>query len=76
MKKLLTVLKRFQSRIITAAVQDNKGGTVIGTKTYGKGIVQSTGQTKEGDAIELTIMQYFSPKGHTIADIFSDKKCI
>ena len=54
------------SEIITAAVQDNKGGTVIGTKTYGKGIVQSTGQTKEGDAIELTIMQYFSPKGHTI----------
>ena len=28
--------------------------------------MQSTGQTKEGDAIELTIMQYFSPKGHTI----------
>lgn len=54
------------SEIITAAVQDNKGGTVIGTKTYGKGIVQSTGQIKEGDAIELTIMQYFSPKGHTI----------
>ena len=54
------------SEIITAAVKDNKGGPIVGTKTYGKGIVQSTDQLEDGSALELTILQYFSPNGHAI----------
>ena len=54
------------SEIVTAAVQDNKGGKIVGTRTYGKGVVQSTDQLDDGSALELTILQYFSPNGHAI----------
>ena len=54
------------SEIVTAAIQDNKGGKIVGTRTYGKGIVQSTDQLDDGSALEITILQYFSPNGHAI----------
>ena len=54
------------SEILTAGVQDNDEGTIIGTKTYGKGITQQVIKLKNGDGIELTIDQYFSPKGRVI----------
>lgn len=54
------------SEILAAAIQDNKGGMVIGTKSFGKGVVQSVEMLPDGDAIKLTIMQYYSPKGNTI----------
>lgn len=54
------------SEILAAAIKDNKGGPLVGEKTYGKGVVQSTYKFKDGSALKLTIMQYFSPKGETI----------
>ena len=54
------------SEILTAGVQDNHEGTVIGTKTYGKGITQQMMKLKNGDGVEITISQYFSPKGRVI----------
>ncbi len=54
------------SEIITAAIKDHKGGTVIGTTSYGKGIIQSVEKLSNGDAVKLTIMQYFSPDGNVI----------
>ena len=54
------------SEIVTAAVQDNKGGKIVGTKTFGKGIVQSTDTLEDGSALEITVLQYFSPNGHAI----------
>ena len=54
------------SEILAAAVQDNGGGTVLGTKSFGKGVVQSVEMLPDGDAIKLTVMQYYSPKGNTI----------
>lgn len=54
------------SEIIAAAVKDYKAGEIIGTKTFGKGIVQSTRKLNDGDALKLTIEQYFSPKGNKI----------
>jgi carboxyl-terminal processing protease len=54
------------SEILTAAVKDHKSGKVVGTKTYGKGIIQSIEQLTDGDAVKLTVMQYFSPKGSVI----------
>lgn len=54
------------SEIITGAIKDHKGGKIIGTTTYGKGIIQSVQELPNGDAIKLTIMQYFSPKGNVI----------
>lgn len=54
------------SEIVTGAIKDHKGGVVVGTTTYGKGIIQSIEQLPNGDAIKLTIMQYFSPDGNII----------
>jgi len=57
------------SEIVAAAIKDSKDGLVVGVTTFGKGIVQSTTQLSDGDAIKLTIKQYFSPLGHTIHKI-------
>ena len=54
------------SEILTAAVKDNKGGKIVGTKTFGKGIIQNTSQFKDGSALKLTVMQYLSPDGNEI----------
>lgn len=54
------------SEILTAAVKDHKGGKIVGVNTYGKGIIQSIEQLSNGDAVKLTIMQYFSPNGDVI----------
>lgn len=57
------------SEIVAAAVKDNKGGKIVGTTTYGKGIIQGTVSCIDGSAVKLTIMQYFSPKGEAIHEI-------
>ncbi|MCQ4637765.1 S41 family peptidase [Anaerovorax odorimutans] len=54
------------SEIIAAAVKDDGTNPIVGTTTFGKGIVQSTGELKDGSALKLTTMQYFSPKGNVI----------
>lgn len=54
------------SEILTGAIKDYKAGTIIGTNTYGKGIIQSVEELSNGDAVKLTVMQYFSPKGNVI----------
>lgn len=54
------------SEIVAAAIKDNKGGSLVGTTTYGKGIIQGTVQFNDGSALKLTIQQYFSPKNNEI----------
>ncbi len=54
------------SEILAAAIQDNRGGRIIGTKSFGKGVVQSVEMLADGDALKLTVMQYYSPKGNII----------
>ncbi|MBK5253707.1 MAG: S41 family peptidase [Peptostreptococcaceae bacterium] len=54
------------SEIMSAAVQDNKGGLIIGTQTYGKGVVQENIELSDGSAIKFTTMEYFSPDGDVI----------
>ena len=54
------------TEIITAAVKDQGDKNIVGQKTYGKGVVQETMQMKDGTALKLTVMQYFSPKGKEI----------
>jgi carboxyl-terminal processing protease len=51
------------SEILTAAIKDNKAGTVLGTKTYGKGVTQMSRQFTDGYAIKLTITEYLTPNG-------------
>ena len=56
------------SEILTAAIKDNKAGTVIGTKTYGKGVTQMSHQFQDGYAIKLTITEYLTPNGDHVQD--------
>lgn len=54
------------SEILTGAIKDTKSGTIVGEKTFGKGIVQSVIELKDGTAIKLTTSQYFTPNGINI----------
>ena len=54
------------SEILAGAVKDNTDNPLVGVTTFGKGIVQTSGQMKDGSALELTTMQYFSPDGNKI----------
>jgi carboxyl-terminal processing protease len=54
------------SEILTAGLQDNGVALIVGTTTFGKGIIQQLEQLRDGSAINLTVMQYYSPKGHVI----------
>lgn len=54
------------AEIFSAAIKENGGGRVIGTKTYGKGLIQSLYDLNGGAVIKLTTAEYLSPKGHKI----------
>ncbi len=57
------------SEILAGAIRDFEAGTLIGTKTFGKGVVQSIIQLEDGDAIKLTTAKYFTPNGENIHGI-------
>ena len=54
------------SEILAGAVQDNDRGTIIGRRSFGKGLVQSQLPYKDGSALRLTIARYFTPTGRSI----------
>ncbi len=54
------------SEIFAGAVQDYQNGTIVGTQTYGKGIVQDVYQLNDGSVIRLTVSHYYTPNGNDI----------
>ena len=54
------------SEILTGAIIDNKEGISVGTTTFGKGLVQSVRELKDGTGYKLTTAQYFTPNGDYI----------
>lgn len=54
------------SEIFAGAVQDYQVGTIVGTRTYGKGIVQKTYPLKDGSAVKMTTAYYYTPNGTCI----------
>lgn len=54
------------SEILAGAIQDYGVGTLVGTTTFGKGIVQQIIPFKDGSAVKLTISTYFTPNGRNI----------
>lgn len=54
------------SEILSGAVRDFKAGTLIGTKTFGKGLVQIPVPLEDGSAIKVTIARYYTPSGDSI----------
>lgn len=57
------------SEIVAGAVQDTGAGTLVGTKSYGKGSVQTLMRLDKDDAIKLTIAKYYTPKDRSINGI-------
>ncbi len=54
------------SEIFAGAVKDYGIGTIVGTTTYGKGVVQTIQPLNDGSAVKITIAKYFTPKGNDI----------
>lgn len=54
------------SEILAGALQDNGRAVLVGTRTFGKGLVQSVQPVGEGAGIAVTIAKYFTPSGRDI----------
>ena len=54
------------SEVIAGALQDNDKGTIIGRRSYGKGLVQRDMALGDGSAVRLTISRYYTPTGRSI----------
>jgi carboxyl-terminal processing protease len=54
------------SEILSGALQDNKRATIVGTKTFGKGLVQSVRGLGDGSGLAVTIAKYLTPNGRDI----------
>lgn len=57
------------SEIFAGAMKDTGKAKLVGTTTYGKGIVQSVIPLSDGTAIKLTVAKYFTPNGNDIHEI-------
>lgn len=54
------------SEILSGALQDNKRAILVGSKTFGKGLVQSVRPLNDGSGVAVTIAKYFTPNGRDI----------
>gem|GEM_PF-292409 len=54
------------SEIVAGAVQDTRSGVLVGTKTFGKGVVQTVFPLKDGSSLILTTQRYLTPNGRAI----------
>ena len=57
------------SEVLTGALKDHQKATVVGTKTFGKGIVQTVIPLTDGSGMSITTSRYFTPNGTCIHDI-------
>lgn len=68
-KKVVVIVDEYSasaSEIFAGAIQDNDRGTIIGRRTFGKGLVQEQIPFYDGSAIRLTVARYYTPAGRCI----------
>jgi carboxyl-terminal processing protease len=54
------------SEIVTGALQDRDRAEVVGTRTFGKGVFQEIRRLSNGGALDITVGEYFTPKGRNL----------
>lgn len=59
------------SEILAGALQDNDRGTIVGRRSFGKGLVQSQIPFPDGSALRLTVARYYTPTGRSIQKPYS-----
>lgn len=62
------------SEILAGAIQDNDRGTIIGRRSFGKGLVQRESYFPDGSAVRLTVARYYTPTGRSIQKDYSDRE--
>jgi carboxyl-terminal processing protease len=60
------------AEIVSGAIQDHDRGTIIGRRSFGKGLVQEQMDFKDGSAIRLTVSRYYTPTGRCIQKSYKD----
>lgn len=62
------------SEIIAGAIQDNDRGTIVGRRSYGKGLVQQEMNLGDGSSVRLTTARYYTPSGRSIQKPYKSYK--
>ncbi|HCT30698.1 MAG TPA: hypothetical protein DIW31_08155, partial [Bacteroidales bacterium] len=73
-EKVILLIDEFSasaSEILAGAIQDNDRGTIIGRRSFGKGLVQEQVYFKDGSALRLTTARYYTPSGRSIQKPYS-----
>lgn len=61
------------SEIVAGALQDNDKGTIVGRRSFGKGLVQQEMDLGDGSAVRLTVSRYYTPTGRSIQKPYNHK---
>ncbi len=62
------------SEIFAGAIQDNDRGTIVGRRSFGKGLVQREMEFEDGSAVRLTVARYYTPTGRSIQKSYQNGK--
>ena len=71
---LINEVSASASEIFAGAIQDNDRGTIVGRRSFGKGLVQQPYEFRDGSAIRLTIARYHTPSGRCIQRPYENGK--